>query len=143
VIAGARVGRVWMCTTATDLRLGCDGLVHIVVRRFGKHLLDGDLFVFTNRRRTRAKALLWEGTGLCIFAKDKVRPQRTGHGPNPQRNLPIELHERRIDESDLMCPARGDGMSDMGVNLDTEQITIIQRTVVRQVHRRQKVRCQT
>lgn len=69
MIAGARSGRVWVCATATDLRLGYDGLVHIVARRFNKHILDGDLFVFTNRRRTSVKVLLWDGTGLCIFAK--------------------------------------------------------------------------
>ena len=31
--------------------------------------LSGDLFLFTNRRRTRAKVLLWDGTGLCIYQK--------------------------------------------------------------------------
>jgi transposase len=29
--------------------------------------LSGDLFLFTNRRRTRAKVLLWDGTGLCVY----------------------------------------------------------------------------
>jgi transposase len=31
--------------------------------------LSGDFFLFTNRRRTRAKVLLWDGTGLCIYQK--------------------------------------------------------------------------
>jgi hypothetical protein len=31
--------------------------------------LSGDLFLFANRRRTRAKVLLWDGTGLCIYQK--------------------------------------------------------------------------
>ena len=31
--------------------------------------LSGDLFLFTNRRRTRAKVLLWDGTGLCVYQK--------------------------------------------------------------------------
>lgn len=76
-------------------------------------------------------------------ANGKDRPKQPGHGPNPQRNLPIELHEHVVDEPDLVCPACGDGMSDMGATEDTEQITIIERKVVKQVHRRQKVRCQT
>ena len=35
----------------------------------GRDLLLGDLFLFLNRRRTRAKVLLWDGTGLCVYAK--------------------------------------------------------------------------
>jgi transposase len=35
----------------------------------GRDLLTGDFFVFLNRRRKRAKFLLWDGTGLCIYAK--------------------------------------------------------------------------
>jgi transposase len=31
--------------------------------------LSGDLFLFTNRNRTRAKVLLWDGTGLCVYQK--------------------------------------------------------------------------
>ena len=31
--------------------------------------LSGDFFLFVNRDRQRAKVLLWDGTGLCIYAK--------------------------------------------------------------------------
>ena len=31
--------------------------------------LDGDCFLFVNRARSRAKVLLWDGTGLCIYMK--------------------------------------------------------------------------
>ena len=31
--------------------------------------LSGDLYLFVNRTRQRAKVLLWDGTGLCIYAK--------------------------------------------------------------------------
>lgn len=31
--------------------------------------LSGDLFLFLNKVRTRAKVLLWDGTGLAIYAK--------------------------------------------------------------------------
>ncbi len=30
---------------------------------------SGDLFLFVSRNRIRAKVLLWDGTGLCVFAK--------------------------------------------------------------------------
>ena len=30
---------------------------------------QGDLFLFVARNRKRAKVLLWDGTGLCLYAK--------------------------------------------------------------------------
>lgn len=35
----------------------------------GRDPLAGDFYVFTNRTRRRAKVLLWDGTGMCIYAK--------------------------------------------------------------------------
>ena len=32
-------------------------------------MLSGDLYLFTGKNRKRAKVLLWDGTGLCLFAK--------------------------------------------------------------------------
>ena len=52
-----------------DLRKGYDGLCGLVVQGLGRDPLSGDLFLFVNRRRTLAKVLLWDGTGLCIFSK--------------------------------------------------------------------------
>ena len=31
--------------------------------------LSGDLYLFVNRKRQRAKVLMWDGTGLCVYAK--------------------------------------------------------------------------
>jgi transposase len=39
----------------------------LVVSKLGRDPLSGDCFLFTNRRRTRAKVLLWDGTGLCVY----------------------------------------------------------------------------
>jgi transposase len=52
-----------------DLRNGYDGLSAIVVGTLKKNVLSGDCFLFTNRTRTRAKVLVWDGTGLCIYQK--------------------------------------------------------------------------
>lgn len=32
-------------------------------------MLEGELFLLVNRRRTSCKVLVWDGTGLCIFSK--------------------------------------------------------------------------
>lgn len=52
-----------------DLRAGFDGLAALVTSRLGRDPLSGHLFLFVNRNRTRAKVLVWDGTGLCIYAK--------------------------------------------------------------------------
>ena len=52
-----------------DMRRGYEGLSMIVRRELGWDVMSGDLFLFVNRRRNRAKVLLWDGTGLCVYAK--------------------------------------------------------------------------
>ena len=52
-----------------DLRKGFDGLSALVTQGLRRDPLSGDLFVFVSRTRKRAKVLLWDGTGLCIYAK--------------------------------------------------------------------------
>ena len=64
-----RTVRVWAHRAPVDLRKGYNGLVGIVKQRLGRDVLDGDLFLFVNRKRTGCKVLLWDGTGLCIFMK--------------------------------------------------------------------------
>ena len=51
-----------------DMRKGFDGLAAVVTQNLGRDPLSGDVFLFVNRTRKRAKVLLWDGTGLCIYA---------------------------------------------------------------------------
>ena len=51
------------------MRKQYDGLYALIVSELNADPLSGDLFLFTNRRRTRAKVLLWDGAGLCIHQK--------------------------------------------------------------------------
>jgi transposase len=69
VIGLSRRVRVFAYTRAVDMRKQYDGLYALVVSELNADPLSGDLFLFTNRRRTRAKVLLWDGTGLCIYQK--------------------------------------------------------------------------
>ena len=52
-----------------DMRKGYEGLSGLVREEVGKDPLSGALYLFTNKRRTRAKVLYFDGTGLCVFAK--------------------------------------------------------------------------
>ena len=77
MIGSTRVVRVWARTVPTDLRNGFNGLVGIVSREFKRDPLTGDCFLFVNKRRGSAKVLLWDGTGLAIYAKKLARGRFT------------------------------------------------------------------
>lgn len=69
MIGSSRNLRVWAYPGPADLRLGYDGLAGLVASKLGSDPLSGDCFLFTNRNRTRAKVLVWDGTGLAIYQK--------------------------------------------------------------------------
>jgi len=69
VIGSTRQVAVYAFGGPVDLRKGFDGLSALVTQGLRRDPLSGDLFVFVNRTRKRAKVLLWDGTGLCIYAK--------------------------------------------------------------------------
>ena len=69
MIGSTRSVRVFAWTRPADLRKGFDGLSGLVAGELGRDVLSGDCFLFVNRTRRRAKVLLWDGTGLCIYAK--------------------------------------------------------------------------
>jgi len=69
VITLPRTVRVWAYGRPTDLRKGYNGLVGLVKEELRRDVMDGELFLFTNVRRTSCKVVLWDGTGLCIFMK--------------------------------------------------------------------------
>lgn len=52
-----------------DMRKSFDGLAALVREVPGEDPLSGTLYLFVSRDRRRAKVLLWDGTGLCIYAK--------------------------------------------------------------------------
>lgn len=67
--------KVFAYTGPVDMRKGFDGLFGLVKTHLGRDPLSGDLFVFMSRNRKRAKVLLWDGTGLCLYAKRLERGQ--------------------------------------------------------------------
>ena len=61
--------RIYIGIEAVDMRKGFEGLYGLVRDQLGQDPLSGHLFLFTNRRRTRLKALVWDGSGLWVCAK--------------------------------------------------------------------------
>ena len=67
--------RVFAYGRPADLRRGFDGLSLLVRSELRRDPIDGALYLFVNRRRTRAKVLHFDGTGLWVYAKRLERGQ--------------------------------------------------------------------
>ena len=56
--------RVFAYAAPCDMRKSYEGLHAIVRNELKKNILDGELYVFTNKRRNRCKVIFFDGTGL-------------------------------------------------------------------------------
>lgn len=61
--------RVLIATRPVDFRKGMDGLAALVQEHLGADPFCGTIFVFRAKRADRVKLIVWDGTGLCLFAK--------------------------------------------------------------------------
>jgi len=61
--------KIYIAIEAVDMRKGFEGLHGLVRDYLGQDPLSGHLFLFSNRTRTRLKALVWDGSGLWVCAK--------------------------------------------------------------------------
>jgi len=61
--------RVFVALEPCDMRKGFDGLEALVSDRLKESVRDGALFLFTNKKRTRLKALYFDGSGLWVLNK--------------------------------------------------------------------------
>ena len=61
--------RVFVYREPVDMRKAYDTLGALVEGPMKKSLLSGDVFAFIGRTRKRAKALYFDGTGLCLLSK--------------------------------------------------------------------------
>jgi len=86
-VAGSSA-RIWLCTSATDMRKSYDGLSALVKHRLGHDPLSGDYFVFVNRRATMMKVLYFESSGYCVWSKRLEQGRfRVRASPTGQRAL--------------------------------------------------------
>lgn len=61
--------RIFVAVSPVDLRRGFDGLSAHVEAVLQQRVVEGGLFVFTNRRRNRLRLLWFDGTGLWCATK--------------------------------------------------------------------------
>jgi transposase len=91
VIGSTRQVTVYAYGAPVDMRKGFDGLSALVMNDLGRDPLAGDFFVFVNRPRKRAKVLLWDGTGLCIYAKRLEQGRFASLWREPATAAPLRL----------------------------------------------------
>ena len=53
----------------TDMRKSFDGLSGLVQNTLGSNPLNGDVFIFINRRRDKIKLLHWQGVSFTLYYK--------------------------------------------------------------------------
>lgn len=76
--------KIYLGVETVDMRIGFEGLYGLVRDQLGQDPLSGHLFLFTNRPRTRLKALVWDGSGLWVCAKRLERDASAGQRqPSP------------------------------------------------------------
>lgn len=62
-------GRIYLCTSPTDMRKGFDTLAVLVREFLGHDPLSGHLFLFISRRKDRLKILYWDADGFAMWYK--------------------------------------------------------------------------
>ncbi len=109
MIGPTRQVRVFVYREAVDMRKAYDSLSALVTGHLKRAITSGDVFVFIGKTRRRAKALYFDGTGLCLFCKRLM----SGHFAAPWTRPgsgPIELTMSElallIEGSELVMRAR-------------------------------------
>ena len=61
--------RIWLCTAPTDMRKSYNGLSALVKNHLNDNPLNGNLYVFVNRKCNQMKILYFDRNGYSIWAK--------------------------------------------------------------------------
>jgi transposase len=61
--------RIVVASKPVDFRKGMDSLAALVAQALSLDPFAGDIFIFRLRRMDRLKALIWDGSGLCLVSK--------------------------------------------------------------------------
>ncbi len=61
-----RAQEVWLVVEPVDMRGGIDGLSQRIQNLLGRSPCDGTAYAFRNRRGSRLKLIVWDGTGVWL-----------------------------------------------------------------------------
>ncbi len=81
--------RILLGVQPVDFRKGIDGLIGLCRQQLKENPLLGTLFVFTNRRRSALKLLIYDGQGFFLIMKrfSEGRLRWWPEGPEPGHTL--------------------------------------------------------
>jgi hypothetical protein len=106
--------KIYVAVEAVDMRKGFEGLYGLVRDQLGADPVSGHLFPFTNKTRTRLKALVWDGSALWACAKrlEKGRFQQPSSA-----KLDSDESERNGGSQAVGRPSRAGGPTASGKHL--------------------------
>ena len=89
--------KVYLALGVTDMRKAINGLSILVENALGGNLFSGDLFVFSNRKKTLVKILYWDLNGFALWQKrlEKERftwPENEGAAAEIEGRQCFEAH---------------------------------------------------
>ena len=65
--------RIMLATRPVDFRRGAHSLAALAAANLGQNPFDGALIVFRAKRADRVKILFWDGSGLVLIWKQRLR----------------------------------------------------------------------
>jgi transposase len=97
VIFAREARRILAYRRPVDMRKSFDGLIALVATTLCEDPLSGSLFVFLNRRGTHLKAVYWDRTGFCLFAKRLEHGRFVFPGDTDKQDISARAFELILD----------------------------------------------
>ena len=86
------IKRILAYRQPVDMRKSFNGLISLVQNTLSEDPLSGSLYMFINKRGNYVKAVYWDRTGFCLFAKRLER----GRFVFPGNAETFELSEQKL-----------------------------------------------
>jgi len=84
---GARTVWIWVYRIPVEMRKQYDELAALVARELRADIRTGDVYVIARKPRKRAKALMWDGTGIVCLRRNLCNVTFRRCGIAPQTRL--------------------------------------------------------
>lgn len=94
-------GKIFAYGEPVDMRKAFDGLIALTRQLLDEDPLSGHLFVFFNRRGNIIKAITWDRTGYCLFAKRLERGRFRLLGEAKKQELNEQMLKLLLDGIEL------------------------------------------